>query len=398
MLIVNYRIKMVFKSAKFTIFLNIVRVMGWFPYRWNLSGKDAKVFLPPSARCSSKCSGDGGSERLSGLFSPATSTSSSVRPSWLWVCWSVLMACVTLVNSAAGLYFVISSSYYVNMLTLKWSRIFYDIFKLIVGLLMLWYCLRHCSTLAKLTQAAEELCQELKLENISFIKKRAMLTPLSTQFASLLLIMIGSGYHSEWNMYSVMALLVDMFNFTNRTIFVAVTNALYYNFISLLTEAYTQSIDPLLASIAVAKHTRDFDNNGECASQNHQNRPINLVQNHGNSSSVPRPDSSGNVTRLYDVGRAILRLQDFHAQINSYYEGAITYTIAYSVFSCILSLFYFSMFGYLDIPAHLITFVYLFLSVVPLIVLTNTPLKLQRKVILCFTVPVSHLIMHVYAF
>lgn len=321
---------MVFQYYSSTLALTVLRVVGWFPYRW---GDSAPLRTAQGSM---------------GLHVPR---------SWPWFMWSLGVGtlCLVLCGVEANLGYQISFD--TNIPTLMVSRSLYDIFRGVIGFIMCLYALVYNPRLALALRQTNQICRDLEFRAGS--AREILIFLLLVLYLLLILLLCSIELALEGN-FSLMACSNSLFHLF-KNVFVISTTILYNNCIYILTEAYSRATE----RITERKSTMKFESKENAASL----RP----SQHEASQDLTEEDFD-------NTGRQILRLQSFHDQLNSYFSPAIVMTVALCVFTDILSLFNTSLFPYLHWKARTFTCVYLFLSTQPLFILTNTFVALNTKV------------------
>lgn len=328
---------MVFHRQSSKLALGVMRVMGWFPYRW---GDDSLLHLPAALGSTGCC----------------------IPRSWPWVAWSLAVGTFTVAVCGIETYMGFRGPMVTTIPTLQVARSLYDIFLGIGGIVMSLYALFYSSKLARIINHAEQVCRDFDLRGAStrevsimcLIFVLAVLIILLCSLSCLEVVVTGATTPLAY---------VNTLTHLFKNVLLTMITILYNKCISVLTLAYSRATD----SIA-GQEDSVLGENSKC------------------SHSTILSDTELNKERplkeedLYSIGRRILQLQAFHRHINKYFAPAIVMTVVISVFTCILSLFYMSLFPFVNWMIRSLTCIYLFLGTQPLLTLTGASLTLNKKV------------------
>lgn len=324
---------MVFHRQSSTLALGVMRVMGWFPYRW---ADDSPL-----------------------LVTTLGSAGRTIPRSWPWVIWSLGVGTFTIAVCGYETYVGFLGSKVTTIPTLQVTRSLYDIFRSVMGLTMCLYALLYSTKLARAISHADQVCRDFDLRGASAREVSIMLLIL---VLAVLIIVLCSAEAAMTRAFSPLTCVSILTHFFKNVLF-AMIAILYNNCINVLTLAYSRATDKIIGQ--------------ESSIQSEERKII-----HSIALSEPEVPREVPLTEedLYSAGRRILQLQVFHRRLNKYFAPAVVMTMVMSMFTSILTLFYMSLFPFVGWRERTITCIYLFLSTELLLTLTNTSVALNTKV------------------
>lgn len=313
-----------------------MRVMGWFPYRWSDDSPLLLTALGSTGRC--------------------------IPRSWPWVLWSLAVGTLTVAVCGIEAYVGFRGPMVTTIPTLQVTRSLYDIFLGVAGLVMSLYALFYSSKLAQAISHADQVCRDFDLRGAS--TKEVSILFLIVVLAVLIILLCSLSFLEVVTAGALTPLAyVNTLTHLFKNVLLAMITILYNNCINVLILAYSRATDIIMWQESSAINENEDSIHPTPLSESAAYKKLPLKEED-----------------LYSIGRRILQLQSFHGRLNKYFAPAVVMTVVMSVFTCILSLFYMSLFPFVDWKIRTVTCIYLFLSTQPLLTLTNASLALNIKV------------------